>query len=126
MYADLARRLGKLQSILDVAKAMSAERHPDRLLGLLVDEAANASVLAIEQRDPTTAGHSSRAAALTVGLARALEKAPPPAWRGVTFDAPAPERALDILRDEARRRQVDAPLLDLFVEAGVWRETVRR
>ncbi len=32
-----------------------------------------ASVLAIESRDPTTAGHSSRVAALTVGLAEALE-----------------------------------------------------
>ena len=36
----LERRLAKLQSILDVAKAMTAERHLDRLLGLLVDAAA--------------------------------------------------------------------------------------
>jgi HD-GYP domain-containing protein (c-di-GMP phosphodiesterase class II) len=48
-----------------------------------------ASVVAIEQRDPTTAGHSGRVAALTCGLARALEKAPPPEWRGVAFDADA-------------------------------------
>jgi HD-GYP domain-containing protein (c-di-GMP phosphodiesterase class II) len=48
-----------------------------------------ASVLAIEQRDPTTAGHSSRVARLTCGLARAVEKAPPPQWRGVSFDATA-------------------------------------
>jgi HD-GYP domain-containing protein (c-di-GMP phosphodiesterase class II) len=46
-----------------------------------------ASVLAIEQRDPTTAGHSGRVATLTTGLARAVEKVPPPEWRGVTFDA---------------------------------------
>jgi HD-GYP domain-containing protein (c-di-GMP phosphodiesterase class II) len=46
-----------------------------------------ASVLAIEQRDPTTAGHSGRVATLTVGLARAVEKAPPPAWRDARFDA---------------------------------------
>jgi HD-GYP domain-containing protein (c-di-GMP phosphodiesterase class II) len=45
-----------------------------------------ASVVAIEQRDPTTAGHSGRVATLTVGLARAVEKAPPPTWRGVSFD----------------------------------------
>ncbi len=32
----------------------------------------NASILAIEQRDPVTSGHSSRVAALTVTLARAL------------------------------------------------------
>lgn len=48
-----------------------------------------ASVVAIEQRDPTTAGHSGRVAVLTVGLARAVEKAPPPAWRGVAFDGSA-------------------------------------
>jgi HD-GYP domain-containing protein (c-di-GMP phosphodiesterase class II) len=48
-----------------------------------------ASVLAIEQRDPTTAGHSARVALLTCGLARAVEKAPPPEWRGVAFDAAA-------------------------------------
>jgi HD-GYP domain-containing protein (c-di-GMP phosphodiesterase class II) len=46
-----------------------------------------ASVLAIEQRDPTTAGHSGRVATLTVGLARAVEAAPPPAWRDARFDA---------------------------------------
>jgi len=45
-----------------------------------------ASVVAIEQRDPTTAGHSGRVATLTVGLARALEAAPPSAWAGVRFD----------------------------------------
>jgi HD-GYP domain-containing protein (c-di-GMP phosphodiesterase class II) len=33
----------------------------------------SASVVAIESRDPTTAGHSGRVAALTVGLANALE-----------------------------------------------------
>jgi HD-GYP domain-containing protein (c-di-GMP phosphodiesterase class II) len=48
-----------------------------------------ASVVAIEQRDPTTAGHSGRVATLTLSLARALEQAPPPAWRGVAFDAAA-------------------------------------
>ncbi len=45
-----------------------------------------ASVIAIEQRDPTTAGHSGRVAVLTLGLARAVEKAPPGPWRGVAFD----------------------------------------
>jgi HD-GYP domain-containing protein (c-di-GMP phosphodiesterase class II) len=36
-----------------------------------------ASVLAIEQRDPTTAGHSGRVARLTIQLAQAVEKSPP-------------------------------------------------
>ena len=48
-----------------------------------------ASVVAIEQRDPTTAGHSGRVATLTTDLARAVEKAPPPPWRGVSFDTAA-------------------------------------
>jgi HD-GYP domain-containing protein (c-di-GMP phosphodiesterase class II) len=46
-----------------------------------------ASVLAIEQRDPTTAGHSGRVAGLTVALARAVERDPPPAQAGLRFDA---------------------------------------
>ena len=44
-----------------------------------------ASVRAIEQRDPATSGHSQRVAAYTLGLARALERNPPPAYRGVRF-----------------------------------------
>jgi HD-GYP domain-containing protein (c-di-GMP phosphodiesterase class II) len=35
------------------------------------------------------------------------------------------EKALDILRDEAKRGQVDTSLLDVFVAAGVWKETLR-
>jgi hypothetical protein len=35
------------------------------------------------------------------------------------------EKALDILRDEAKRGQVDVALLDVFVAAGIWKETVR-
>ncbi len=48
-----------------------------------------ASVVAIESRDPTTAGHSDRVAVLTVDLARAAEKAPPagPEYAGLRFSA---------------------------------------
>jgi response regulator RpfG family c-di-GMP phosphodiesterase len=35
------------------------------------------------------------------------------------------EKALDILHDEAKRKQVDAPLLGIFVEAAIWKETVK-
>ena len=35
------------------------------------------------------------------------------------------EKALDILRDEAKRGQIDAALLGVFVEAGVWKNTVK-
>lgn len=44
-----------------------------------------ASVRAIEQRDPSTSGHSQRVAAYTLALARALQRHPPPAYRGVHF-----------------------------------------
>ncbi len=44
-----------------------------------------ASVVAIEARDPTTAGHSERVARLTVELATSVEKAPPPAYTGLRF-----------------------------------------
>jgi HD-GYP domain-containing protein (c-di-GMP phosphodiesterase class II) len=48
-----------------------------------------AAALAIEQRDPTTAGHSARVADLTVGLARAAERAHPAPWAELAFDASA-------------------------------------
>jgi HD-GYP domain-containing protein (c-di-GMP phosphodiesterase class II) len=46
-----------------------------------------ASVVAIESRDPTTAGHSGRVASLTVHLAQVVERAPPKAYAGVRFTA---------------------------------------
>lgn len=45
-----------------------------------------ASVYAIEARDPTTSGHSERVATLTVTVAEALNRAPPPRFRSVRFD----------------------------------------
>lgn len=44
-----------------------------------------ASVDAIEQRDPTTSGHSLRVAELTTGLARAVERAGSGPYKDVTF-----------------------------------------
>lgn len=44
-----------------------------------------ASVMAIESRDPTTAGHSGRVASLTVGLAQATEAVPGGQYRGTQF-----------------------------------------
>src|SRR5438067_2477937 len=44
-----------------------------------------AAVHAIEQRDPTTYGHSSRVAGMTVGLAEIVDRAGDGAYRGVKF-----------------------------------------
>jgi HD-GYP domain-containing protein (c-di-GMP phosphodiesterase class II) len=46
-----------------------------------------ASVVAIESRDPSTAGHSGRVASLTVALAESTENAPAGPFRGLTFSA---------------------------------------
>lgn len=46
-----------------------------------------ASVVAIESRDPTTAGHSERVALLTLGLASAVERETRGRYAGVRFDA---------------------------------------
>ncbi|MGH7570045.1 MAG: HD domain-containing phosphohydrolase [Gemmatimonadales bacterium] len=45
----------------------------------------NAAVLAIEQRDPTTFGHSGRVANYTVGLAQAVDRADDGPYRQVSF-----------------------------------------
>ena len=45
-----------------------------------------ASVQAIEQRDPTTSGHSERVATLTVGLAKAIDRGGSGSYRDVKFN----------------------------------------
>jgi HD-GYP domain-containing protein (c-di-GMP phosphodiesterase class II) len=70
-----------------------------------------AAVVAIEQRDPTTAGHSGRVAELTVALALAVGRAPPEPWRGISFD------------DAAIQQMRYAALLHDFGKVGV-RENV--
>lgn len=44
-----------------------------------------ASVVTIEQRDPSTSGHSLRVAHYTTSLARAVEQEPPEPFRGLRF-----------------------------------------
>jgi HD-GYP domain-containing protein (c-di-GMP phosphodiesterase class II) len=45
----------------------------------------NAAVIAIEQRDPTTFGHSGRVAGMTVGLAESVDRAGDGSYRQVQF-----------------------------------------
>ncbi len=53
----------------------------------LFESFVHASITAIEQRDPPTSGHSARVADYTLGLAVALERDPPPPYRGISFSA---------------------------------------
>ena len=46
---------------------------------------AKAAVIAIEQRDPTTAGHSLRVTSLVIDLAHALERSSAPSYRNLHF-----------------------------------------
>jgi HD-GYP domain-containing protein (c-di-GMP phosphodiesterase class II) len=66
-----------------------------------------ASVKAIEQRDPTTSGHSERVATLTVGLAEVVDRADSGPLAELRFD-----------RDELRELQYAALLHD-FGKVGV-------
>jgi HD-GYP domain-containing protein (c-di-GMP phosphodiesterase class II) len=51
----------------------------------LFEDFAQAAIVAVEQRDPTTAGHSNRVAALTVELAGLVDRAPDGPYAAVSF-----------------------------------------
>jgi HD-GYP domain-containing protein (c-di-GMP phosphodiesterase class II) len=73
----------------------------------LFDSFVKAAVTAIESRDPTTSGHSERVADLTVGLARAVNRAESGHFREVRFS-----------RDDLTQIQYAALLHD-FGKVGV-------
>lgn len=77
----------------------------------LFDGLVEASVTAIEQRDPTTSGHSNRVAALTVELARVVDHVDTGSYRTISFS-----------EDEMREIRY-ASLLHDFGKLGV-RESV--
>ncbi len=77
----------------------------------LFESFVRASVMAIEQRDPSTRGHSVRVAHYTLALARAVEQTPPAPYRGLRFS-----------RDDLRQLRYAALLHD-FGKVGV-REAV--
>ncbi len=61
----------------------NAEMHNE--IRRLFDGFVNASVTAIEQRDPTTSGHSHRVAKLTTGLAKAVDHSNAPHYQSIKF-----------------------------------------
>ena len=64
--------LEMIESIASQAAVAIDNKNLLESIQTLFDGFVQASVTAIEQRDPTTAGHSGRVEALTVGLARAI------------------------------------------------------
>jgi GAF domain-containing protein len=51
----------------------------------LFEDFAQAAIVAVEQRDPTTAGHSNRVADLTVAMARLVDRATDGPYASLTF-----------------------------------------
>ncbi len=90
----------------NAATAVDNARLQDEIEALF-EGFVQASVLAIESRDPSTSGHSARVAVLTLGLADAVERAPPSSLRHLRFDA------------QAKREIRYAALLHDFGKVGV-------
>lgn len=87
----------------------NAEMHNE--IQRLFDGFVNASVTAIEQRDPTTSGHSHRVAKLTTGLAKFVDKSDDSVFKDIHFS-------------EDQMREIEyASLLHDFGKLGV-RENV--
>jgi len=78
----------------------------------LFEKFVNASVTAIEQRDPVTSGHSGRVAKLTVGLAEAVNRAGTGPFGGTFFS------------DQQLRELRYASLLHDFGKVGVREEVL--
>jgi HD-GYP domain-containing protein (c-di-GMP phosphodiesterase class II) len=78
----------------------------------LFESFVRAAVTAIDQRDPTTAGHSIRVASLTVDMAGALERVDTGPWRGTRFT-----------REQVRELRYAAMLHD-FGKVGVREEVL--
>ena len=87
----------------------NAEMHNE--IQRLFDGFVNAAVTAIEQRDPTTSGHSHRVAKLTTGLAKFVDRSEEPGFQQINFS-------------EDQMREIEyASLLHDFGKLGV-RENV--
>lgn len=93
------------------ASALANALHHDSVEALF-EGFVKASVVAIESRDGTTAGHSERVAKLTLGLADAVERVPTGPYRGVSFDA------------DERKQLRYAALLHDFGKVGVREEVL--
>src|SRR5687768_7726725 len=98
---DLVKSLAA-QAAVSIENSMLYEDIEELFRGFV-----KAAVTAIEQRDPTTSGHSGRVAKLTVGLAQAVDRAGSGTYRDVKFT-----------RDQLRELEY-AGLLHDFGKVGV-------
>ncbi|MBF0277994.1 MAG: GAF domain-containing protein [SAR324 cluster bacterium] len=80
-----AQHAKAIQSIASQAAVAIQNKRLVDSIQILFDGLVNASVKAIESRDPTTSGHSSRVAALTVGLAEAINSRQAGVFAGTSF-----------------------------------------
>jgi HD-GYP domain-containing protein (c-di-GMP phosphodiesterase class II) len=79
--------LGMIESIASQAAVALENRKLLEAIQALFEGFVQASVTAIESRDPTTYGHSGRVAALTVGLAEAISAIAAGPYTAIRFDA---------------------------------------
>jgi len=80
------RDLYFLESIASQASVALRNTNLMKSIHLLFDGFINASVRAIESRDPTTSGHSSRVATLTLGIAETINHLKTGKFATVTFN----------------------------------------
>jgi HD-GYP domain-containing protein (c-di-GMP phosphodiesterase class II) len=109
-YGD--RELATAQALAGQAAVSIENSLLYRQIERLFESFVKAAVIAVDQRDPTTAGHSVRVAALTCDLAEGLERHGRGAWRGVRFTA------------EQMRELRYAALLHDFGKVGVREEVL--
>jgi HD-GYP domain-containing protein (c-di-GMP phosphodiesterase class II) len=106
------RELALVQALAGQAAVSIENSQLYRQIENIFDSFVKAAVTAVDQRDPTTSGHSVRVATLTCDLAQTLERHPPAAYRGTRFTA------------EQMRELRYAALLHDFGKVGVREEVL--
>jgi HD-GYP domain-containing protein (c-di-GMP phosphodiesterase class II) len=109
-YTD--RELVLVQALAGQAAVSIENSALYRQIETIFESFVKAAVIAVDQRDPTTSGHSVRVAALTCDLATGLERHAPAPYRGVRFTA------------EQMRELRYAALLHDFGKVGVREEVL--
>jgi HD-GYP domain-containing protein (c-di-GMP phosphodiesterase class II) len=109
-YTD--RELVLVQALAGHAAVSIENSRLYRQIENIFESFVKAAVIAVDQRDPTTSGHSVRVATLTCDLAEGLERHAPEPYRGLRFTA------------EQMRELRYASLLHDFGKVGVREEVL--